>query len=118
MQGIISGLWRKICGMKGAYKWVVNITANQIKAEWEKSRRQRKPRTDSGRRFFGNVRGIFVFLFASTIFVFAFNHHVQIQTYASAKLDNAMNHITTSKKLRQYAVTYEQQVDEASQASK
>ncbi|HUZ06211.1 MAG TPA: hypothetical protein VMV89_01850, partial [Candidatus Paceibacterota bacterium] len=97
---------------------LVNITASQIKTEWEKSRRQRKPRTDSRRRFFGNVRGIFVFLFASTIFVFAFNHYVQIQTYASAKLDNAMNHITTSKRLRQYAVTYEQQVDEASQASK
>lgn len=104
--------------MKGAYKSGVNITVSQIKAEWEKSRRQSKLREDSRRRLFGSVRGIFVFLFVSTIFVFAFNHHVQIQTYASAKLDNAMNRITTSKRLRQYAVTYEQQVDEASQSSK
>jgi len=115
MQGIISSLWRKICGMKGAYKWVMNITASQIKAEWEKSRRQPKPRTDSRRRFFGSVRGIFVFLFVASIFVFSFNRRTEIQSLAFSEVHQVLNHTTISDRLRHNAVSYEKQVDEAAQ---
>jgi len=94
---------------------VVNITASQIKAEWEKSRRQPKLRVASRRRFFGSVRGIFVFLFVATIFVFSFNRRTEIQSLAFAEVHQVLKHPTISDRLRQNAVNYEKQVDEATQ---
>jgi len=91
----------------------VNTTTNQIKAEWVKAGLQGKGRADQINQLIGRVRGIFVFLFVATIFVFSFNRHMEIQMYASAKISHAINHLSTaSDRLRQNAVNYEKQVDD------
>jgi hypothetical protein len=97
--------------MESAANQSMDITVNKIN-EWVRIDRQRKIRTDRRSRFFGHVRGIFVYLFFATILVFAFNHRVKIQDIAYAKVGGAMKHSVTSDKLRQGAVNYENQVDE------
>ena len=66
-------------------------------------------------KFFGNVRSIFVFLFVATIFVFSFNRRMEIQSLAFAKVHQVMKHSSTSDRLRQNALNYEQQVNEVTQ---
>jgi hypothetical protein len=94
---------------------VVNITASQIKAEWDTASLRRKTRSDRGSRFFGRVRGIFIFLFVATIFVFSFNRRTEIQSLAFAEVHQALKHPIISDRLRQNAINYERQVDEIAQ---
>ena len=69
-------------------------------------------------RFFGRVippvRKTFVFLFFATVFVFAHNHYTEIETLATAKLGPVVKKIAAQDKLRQSALNYEKQVDDAS----
>ncbi len=97
--------------MESAVNQGVDITVNKIN-EWVRIDRQRKIRADRRSRFFGRARGVFVYLFAATILVFVFNHRMEIQTIAYAKVGSAMKHSATSDKLRQDAVDYEKQVDD------
>jgi hypothetical protein len=92
----------------------VEISTNKIN-EWIRIDRRRKMRADRRHRFFGRVRGVFIFLLAAAIMVFALNHRVEIQSLASAKLAAVMQRSSASDKLRQNAVNYENQVDKIAQ---
>jgi hypothetical protein len=98
-------------GMKGASNQGMDITAGKIN-EWVQADRLRKIRADRCSQFFGRVRSIFIYLFVATIFVFAFNHHTEIQSLAYAKLNPAIKKISATDSLRQKALSYEKEVDE------
>jgi hypothetical protein len=90
----------------------MDITASKIN-EWVQVDRHRKIRADLRNQFFGRVRSIFIFLFVATILVFTFSHHTEIQSLASAKLNQVVKKSShSSDKLRQSAVNYENQVGE------
>ena len=93
----------------------MEISASKIN-EWVKIDRRRKVRAEHRREFFGQVRGIFILLLFAAILVFVFNHYVEIQDYASAKLAAVIKkEISADNKLRQGAVNYEHQVDQIAQ---
>jgi hypothetical protein len=92
--------------------WGVNITPDQIKAEWDTAALRRKSRADGYDRLFGQVRSIFVFLFMATIFVFSFNRRTEVQRLAFAEVHQVLRHSTMSDRLRQNAIDYEKQVDD------
>jgi hypothetical protein len=93
----------------------MNITAS-LKNEWVQVERQRKARVKRRHEFFGHVglgvRRIFIFLLASTIGVAVFNHRVEIQGAALAKLHAELRKSYASNSLRQGAINYEKQIDE------
>jgi hypothetical protein len=89
----------------------VEITASKIN-EWIQVERLRKIRADRHNQLFGRARKTFICLFAATIMVFVFNHHVEIGEAAFAKLGHVVNKAPGSDKLRQSAVNYEKQVDD------
>jgi hypothetical protein len=102
--------WHGICGRQ-----VVEITASKIN-EWVQVDRQRKIRAERRSNFFDHVRHgvrrIFIFLFIATIGVVAFNHRVEIQGAALAKLHAELRKSYASNSLRQNALNYEKQIDE------
>jgi hypothetical protein len=109
---VLSTVLLRLCsGMKGASNQGMDITAGKIN-EWVQADRLRKIRVDRYSQFFGRVRSIFVYLFVATIFVFAFNHHTEIQNLACAKLNPVIKKISAPDSLRQKALNYEKEVDE------
>jgi hypothetical protein len=93
----------------------MNITAG-LKNEWVQVERQRKIRAERRHEFFGHVglgvRRVFLFLLVSTICVAVFNHRVEIQSAALAKLHAELRKSYASNSLRQGAINYEKQIDE------
>jgi hypothetical protein len=93
----------------------MDITAG-IKNEWVRVERKRKIRAARRGEFFGHVqsgvRRIFIFLFVATIYVVIFNHRVEIQSAALAKLHESLKKSYASNSLRQNALNYEKQVDD------
>jgi len=89
----------------------VEITASKIN-EWIQVERLRKIRADHRNQLFGRARKTFICLFMATIMVFVFNHHMEIEEAACAKLGHVVNKAPGSDKLRQSAVNYEKQVDD------
>jgi len=87
----------------------------KLVAEWIRIDRQRKIRAERRRRFFGEVRGIFVFLLLAAIFVFALNHYTEIKSLAATKLDAAITKANHANRLRQGAINYQNQVDQIAQ---
>jgi hypothetical protein len=101
--------------MKSASNQGVDITAG-IKNEWVRVERKRKARSARRGDFFGHVRHgvrrIFIFLLVTTIGVAVFNHRVEIQSAALAKLHAELRKSYASNNLRQGAINYEKQIDE------
>jgi len=82
-------------------------------ADWARSELRREIWAKRRDRLFRNVRGTFILLLMMAVFDFAFNHQVEIQSIAFAKIHNVvMAHSSTSDRLRQNALNYEQQVDD------
>jgi hypothetical protein len=100
--------------MEGASNRGVEITASKIN-EWIQVERLRKIRADRYSQFFGRVRSIFIYLFVATVMVFAFNHYMEIQDAAYAKLGHVVKKASGSDTLRQEAFNYEKQVDDITQ---
>jgi hypothetical protein len=92
----------------------VEITASKIN-EWVQVERLRKIRADRYNQFFGRVRQIFIYLFVATIAVFVFNHHVEIQGAAYAKLGRAIKKSSALKSVQQNTLSYEKEVAEITQ---
>lgn len=92
-------------------KFIGDITANDIAAEWADNKRPRKDRARRQAQFSTRIRGIFIFLLVMTVLVFAYNYNAQIQNMAFTGVQKALNRVTTDKKLRERAINYEKQVD-------
>src|SRR5271154_4903102 len=108
--------WHGMCIRQG-----VEITASKIN-EWVQIDRQRQIRAKRRSNFLGHVgqgvRRIFIFLLVTTIGVVVFNHRVEIQTRALAKLHEELRKSYASNGLRQNALNYEKQVDEIANIAK
>lgn len=107
--------------MKSASNQGMDITAG-IKNEWVRVERKRKARSARLGDFFGRVRHgvrrIFIFLLVATICVVVFNHRVEIQSRALAKLHEELRKSYASNGLRQNALNYEKQIDEIANIAK
>src|ERR1700733_7058764 len=103
--------WHKMCS-----KSSVEITNEKIN-RWIEVDRKRKARAERHGEFFYHVRQgarrTFIFLLIAAIGVFALNHRVEIKTIALAKLQNAAKKSAESNGLRQSALDYEKQVNDA-----
>jgi hypothetical protein len=90
----------------------MGVKVNELKiADWVWVERRQKIRAERRVGFNARVRGAFVLLFFAAIFVFIFNHQVEVQIAASAGLHQAAKQITVSDKLRQQALKHEKEVD-------
>lgn len=89
---------------------------NELKiADWAKKEQKQKRRAERRERVEGHVRSIFVLLLFGAIFVFIFNHQVEIQRVTFAKLNQVMKKSTTADKLRENAMNYEKTIDKINQ---
>src|SRR5664279_967251 len=82
----------------------------------EKTGHEHKTRPNYCHQFFGQVRGIFIFLFGATVWVFAFCHRAEMLDSASSKVGNWSQEVSkksfTSNKIHQDAINYEMELDE------
>jgi hypothetical protein len=84
-------------------------------AKWARAEQARKIRAEWRARFLGHTRAIFVLLFFLAIWVFIFNHQVEVQSLTSAELHKITKKSTLSDHLRQKALEYEKQVNQINQ---
>lgn len=84
-------------------------------AKWARQEQARKIRAERRVRFLGHTRAIFVLLFIAAIWVFVFNHQVEVQSLTVSELHKITNKTTLSDHLRRKALDYEKQVDQISQ---
>lgn len=91
----------------------LGVSINGIKvADWAEAESLKKFRADWDHRFFGHVRGAFILLLFAAVYVFVFNHQLEVQMVASAKLHQAAKKITTPDKLRLQALKHENEVEQ------
>lgn len=91
----------------------IGVSVNGIKvADWAEAEFLKKIRVERRVHFFANVRGIFVLLLFAAIFVFIFNHQVQVQSIASAELQQVTKRPTASDKIREHALKHEKEVEQ------
>lgn len=87
-----------------------------MKNEWVRVEQKRLTREARRREFFARIgngaRRIFVYLFVATVFVFAFNHRVEIQGVALAKLHAALKKSYAPNKLHQGTINYQKELDD------
>ncbi|MGH7950802.1 MAG: hypothetical protein ACREFE_02630 [Limisphaerales bacterium] len=83
-------------------------------APWAKAEQRKKIRAEQRTEFFLKVRLVFVLLFVVTVFVFVQNHQALVQQFASSKLYQIMKKSSTSEKLREKALDYQNEVNQAS----
>jgi hypothetical protein len=94
----------------------MDVSINGIKiAGWAETEYLKKRREEWDHRFFGHVRGIFILLFIAAIYVFVFNHQLEVQIVASAEIHQLAKKSTTSDKLRESALKHEQEVNQVAQ---
>jgi len=86
-------------------------------ADWVWIERRHKIRVEQRISLFSNVRFIFVFLLLATISLFIFNHQIEVQGAASARLHQAAKNITTPDILRERALKHEAEVDQINEYS-
>jgi hypothetical protein len=85
-------------------------------ADWANTELRRKRRAERRVAFFNRVRATFVLLFLLAFCVFVSNRQVETQILAFEKVHHAVNALppsSLSDKLRQNAINYEKQVDDA-----
>jgi hypothetical protein len=102
---------RRHRGAEAALAYGVSINGIKV-AGWAEAESRRKFRADWDHRFFGQVRGAFILLLFAAVYVFVFNHQLEVQVIASAKLHQAAKKITTPDKLRLQALKHEDEVEQ------
>jgi hypothetical protein len=93
----------------------VSVEKELEMAPWAKAEQRKKMRAELRTQLFCHVRLIFVVLFFAAIFVFIFNHQVEIKDLASAKLHQVIKHGNSTNSLRAKALKYEKEVDQVGQ---
>lgn len=84
-------------------------------APWAKAEQRRKFNQELRADFFLRVRLVFVLLLVATILVFIHNHQVEIQRIAAEKLNLLAKRSIVSDKLREKALTHENEVNQIAQ---
>ncbi len=99
--------------MKNAYSIGVRIPELQI-AGWARAEESRKAWAKWRAEFFSKVRLTFMVLLGVAIYVFISDHQLQIQLASSKGIHQVFNHIKLDAKLKQKAMVYQTNVDNAS----
>ncbi len=101
-----SDWWHENCG--------IFDVANELKmAPWAQAELRRKRRAEQRVQWLCQVRFIFVVLLLATIAVFIFNHQVQMQSLAAARLNVLLSKpAAASEHLKSQALQYERQLDQ------
>jgi|GEM_PF-2446761 len=86
-------------------------------APWAKAEERRRLLHEMSQEFFLKVRFVFVVLLLATVLVFAHNHHVQLQELASEKLSQLAKKATVQDRLREKAMSHENEINQAGQSS-
>lgn len=82
-------------------------------APWAQAELRRKRRAEQRVQWLCQVRFIFVVLLLATIAVFIFNHQVQMQSLAAARLNVLLSKpAAASEHLKSQALQYERQLDQ------
>jgi hypothetical protein len=74
--------------------------------------RKKERRARRRHLFFGQVRGVFAFLFVATMFVYAFCKEKEFQNFIMARLDGLSQASVESDGFRKAALNHEKEVDE------
>jgi hypothetical protein len=89
------------------------VSVNGIKvADWAEAEFLKKIRVERRVYFRFQARGIFVLLLFAAIFVFVFNHQVEVQSIAAAELQQVTKRPIASDKLREHALKHEKEVEQ------
>ena len=82
-------------------------------AKWARAEITRRNWAEWRIEFFSQVRLTFILLLLGAIYVFISNHQLELQTLTDQDVHLAFKHVTLPDKLRQKALTYQKEVDNA-----
>ena len=94
----------------------IGVSINGIKvADWAEAEFLKKIRVERRVYFCFQARGIFVLLLFAAIFVFVFNHQVEVQSIAASELQQVTKRTNASDKIREHALKHEKEVEQISE---